>query len=287
MHLRTLPDGQKVYSLVIVDGMSRVLLSHEVCSSKGARDAILILLRVFARWGLPEEIISDNAGAFISLLYQFFLARLQVKVSHTNPGHPWENAHAEALIGTLRAYFYPHIQHQRSVTGVQRVYIEKTDYYNHRVHWAFRHDEVKTPLGKLQSAKGRPLPEDFELSMLATGKRFTRTIDGQGRISWKRYRLYIRVELKKEKVEIQEFFDSLVITYQSGAVATYACTHERSQVASISNAPVFHDHPEIKNSPQLELFDLSQFQLRYVSRRPPNRKHPRGNAIQLLMEGLG
>jgi hypothetical protein len=267
--------------------MSRVLLSDEVCLSKDARNAVLILLRAFARWGLPEEIISDNAGAFISVLYQFFLARLQVKVSHTIPGHPWENAHAESLIGTLRAYLYPHIQRQKSVAGVQRAYAEKTDYYNHRVHWEFRHDEVKTPLGKLQSAKGRPLPEGFELSMLVTGKRFTRTVDGQGRISWKRYHLYIRVELEKEKVEIQEFFDSLVITYQSGAVVTYACSHERSQVASVSHIPVFHDHPGIEPTKQLELFDMSQFKLRYVSRRPPNRKHPRGNAIQLLFEDLG
>lgn len=287
MHLRTLPGGQKVYSLVIVDGMSRVLLSDEVCLSKDARDAVLILLRAFNRWELPEEIISDNAGAFISLLYQFFLARLQVKVSHTTPGHPWENGYAESLIGTLRAYLYPHIQHQKTEAGVQRVYTEKANYYNHRVHWAFRHDKVKTPLDALGSAMGHPLPEDFELSLLATGKRFTRTVDGQGRISWKRYRLYIRVELKKEKVEIQEFFDSLVITYRSGAVATYACTHERSQVASVSNTPVFHDHTGIKPTRQLELFDLSQFQLRHVSRRLPNRKHPSGNAVQLMIKGLG
>ena len=80
------------------------------------------------------------------------------------------------------------------------MYTEKTDYYNHRVHWAFQNDEVKTPLGKLQSTKGRPLPEDFEISVLATGKQFTRTVDGQGRISWKRYWLYVRTELKKEKV---------------------------------------------------------------------------------------
>jgi len=287
MHLRTLPDGQKVYSLVIVDDMSRVLLSDEVCLSKGARDAVLILLRAFARWGLPEEIISDNAGAFISMLYQLFLARLQVKVSHTIPGHPWENAHAESLIGTLRAYLYPHIQRQKTDAGVQRVYAEKTDYYNHRVHWAFRHDEVKTPLGKLQLAKGRPLPEDFELSLLATGKRFTRVVDGQGRISWKRYRLYIQIELKQERVEIQEFFDSLVITYQDGAVASYACSHELSQITSVTNTPIFHDHPEIKPSAQMEFFDLSQFQLRYVSRRPPNRKHPPGDATQLLIAGIG
>jgi hypothetical protein len=140
---------------------------------------------------------------------------------------------------------------------------------------------------KLQSTKGRPLPEDFELSLLATGKRFTRNVDGQGRISWKRYRLYVRLELKKERVEIQEFFDSLVITYQNGAVATYACSHERSQVTSVSNNPVFHDHPKIKPSAQLELFDLSQFQLRYVSRRPPNQKYPRGKGTQLWIENLG
>ena len=275
-----------MYSLVIVDGMSRVLLSDEVCLSKDARDAVLILLRAFARWGLPEEILSDNGGAFRSLLYRLFLANLQVKISYTIPGHPWENGHAESLIGTFRAYMYPHIQRQKTDSGVQRVYTEKTGYYNHRVHWAFQNDAVKTPLGKLGSAMGRPLPKNFELSLLATGKRFTRTVDGQGRISWRRYRLYVRLELRKEKVEIQEFFDSLVIIYQSGAVVSYGCSHERSQITSISNIPVFHDHPDIKPTEQLELFDISQSQLCYVSRRPPNREHFPGNATQLVIEGL-
>ena len=217
MHLRSLPDGQKVYSLVIVDGMSRVLLSHEVCLSKGTRDAVLILLRAFTRWGLPEEIVSDNAGAFISMLYQLFLARLQIKVSHTTPGSPWQNAHAESLIGTLRAYIYPHIQRQKTVTGVQRVYTEKTGYYNHRVHWAFRNDEVKTPLGKLQSTKGHPLPDDFELSMLATGKRYTRTVDGQGRVSWKRYPVGVE-EGKGGNPGVLRFFGHHLPEWSSGHV---------------------------------------------------------------------
>ena len=89
MHLRTLKNGQKVYTLLIVsrlagsreagDGMSRVLLSDEICLNKGARDACLILLRTFPagrddfadmRWGLPDEIVSDNAKAFTSFLYR-------------------------------------------------------------------------------------------------------------------------------------------------------------------------------------------------------------------------
>ncbi len=62
MHIRTLPDGQKVYSLIVLDGWSRVLLSDEICFSKGARDACLILIRAFARWGMPEEILSATAS---------------------------------------------------------------------------------------------------------------------------------------------------------------------------------------------------------------------------------
>ena len=53
MHLRTLPNGQKVYSLTILDGFTRFMLTDEICLSKTARDACLILLRAFARWGLP------------------------------------------------------------------------------------------------------------------------------------------------------------------------------------------------------------------------------------------
>jgi len=72
--------------------------------------------------------------------------------------------------------------------------------------------------------------------------------------------------------------------------------HERSfvpplvggttEVSSILNTPVFHDNRDIESSAQLELFDLSGFQLRYVSRRPPNQKHVSGNAQQLIIEGL-
>ena len=211
MHLRTLPDGQKVYSLIVLDGWSRVLVSEEVCLTKGARDACLILIHAFARWGLPEEILSDNAKAFTSLLYRLLMGILRIRVRYTDPGSPWQNPFAESFIGTLRAYFYPHMQRKMSVAGVACEYVQKADYYNHRVHWAFRKDKVRTPLGKLGRALGRPLPEDFELGVVATGKRFTRTVDGQGRISIKRYRLFVSVDLSKQKVEIREFFDSLVV----------------------------------------------------------------------------
>ena len=98
MHIRTLPSGEKVYSLIVLDGYTRVLLSSEICLTKGARDACLILLRAYANWGLPEQIFSDNANAFTSLLYRLLLGILRVKVSYITPGRPWENPFAEAFI---------------------------------------------------------------------------------------------------------------------------------------------------------------------------------------------
>jgi hypothetical protein len=242
------------------------------------------------RWGLPDEIVSDNAKAFTSFLYTTLLGVLSVKVSHITPSCPWENPYVESLIGTLRAYLYPHVQRKKSVSGVASIYLEKVLYYNNRVHWEFRDDEVKTPLGKLAEVKGRAMPENFSLEVVATGKHFSRTVDGQGRISFKRYRLYVCTELAKEKVKIREFFNSLVITYRSGAVVTYQCSYEETgaKITSVESIPVLHDHSGIEKSPQLELFDLSDFNMRYVTKRPPYRKRRRCpiDAVQLLLEGI-
>jgi transposase InsO family protein len=120
MHLKTLKDQTKVYSLIIIDGFSRVLLSDETVLSKGAIDAIEVLLNAFVRFGLPERILSDNAKAFTSFVYRLLMGVLRVGVRYTEPGHPWENPYAESLIGTLRAYFYPFVQRQKSVASIGR-----------------------------------------------------------------------------------------------------------------------------------------------------------------------
>jgi len=159
--------------------------------------------------------------------------------------------------------------------------------------WEFRDDEVKTPFGNLAETKGRNMPEEFSLEVGATRKHFSRTVDGQGRISWKRYRLYVRTELAKEKVEIREFLTSLVVTYKSGSVVTYQLNYEETGafIASVDSTPVFHNNSGIEKSPQLELFDISDFSagIRYVTERPPYRKRrifPL-DATQLVIEGIG
>ena len=70
-------------------------------------------------------------------------------------------------------------------------------------------DDMKTSLGKLAGTKGRDMSEEFTVDLISSGRRFIRTVDGQGRISIKRYRLYVNASLSKQKIEIREFLTSL------------------------------------------------------------------------------
>jgi hypothetical protein len=74
-----------------------------------------------------------------------------------------------------------------------------------------------------------------------------------------------------------------VIIYQRGAVVSYGCVESKSELIEVDGQPVFHELPEIERSTQLELFDLSGFDLRYVIRRQPYRKRrqPKPDAVQL------
>ncbi len=50
--------------------------------------------------------------------------------------------------------------------------------------------------------------------------------------------------------------------------------------------PVFHDHPGIEVSLQLELFNLTEFELRYVTWHPPYRQRQSKPTLQLMLEGI-
>ena len=188
---------------------------------------------------MPKEIVSDNDKAFESVLYTLLLSRLEIKIRHTTPGCPWENGHAESLIGTLRDYLYLHMNRQKTVGGARRIYRDKVDYYNNRVLWEFQKDEIKTPLEKLAGRVGSPMPEDFSLEVIETTKPSDRTVSPQGWISIRRYQLYVTAQLAKEKVQIREFVTNLVISYAGSAVVTYKYC-EQTETSPICRLTVQH-----------------------------------------------
>ena len=95
-------DGRMLKILPVVDEFSRNCLTIEVARSITAVDVIEVLERLFAKYGEPEFIRSDNGPEFIAKAVQAWLAARGAKTLYITPGSPWENAFSESFNSRLR-----------------------------------------------------------------------------------------------------------------------------------------------------------------------------------------
>jgi transposase InsO family protein len=102
-------DGRYCYPLTIVDRYSRLLLACQGLRSTQSTRARAVFARVFAEYGLPEAIRTDNGGPFatvglrgLSTLNVWWL-RLGIQHQRIQPAHPEQNGAHERLHKTLKA----------------------------------------------------------------------------------------------------------------------------------------------------------------------------------------
>ena len=74
-------------------------------SKDPSHDVLEVLADVFARYGPPEHLRSDNGPEFTAKLVRRWLARLGVQTLYIEPGSPWKNGYNESFNGTLRDEF--------------------------------------------------------------------------------------------------------------------------------------------------------------------------------------
>ena len=87
--------------LVAVDAHSK---GPEVISmaSISAEKTISVLRELFARLGLPEQLVTDNGPQFISREFTGFMASLGIKHLRSAPYHPASSGAAERLVQTVK-----------------------------------------------------------------------------------------------------------------------------------------------------------------------------------------
>lgn len=71
-------------------------------SSTNADKTIEVLGGYFATWGLPDELVSDNAPQFVSREFQDFLKNNRSKPVRSPADHPALNEAAEGLVQNLK-----------------------------------------------------------------------------------------------------------------------------------------------------------------------------------------
>ena len=169
IHIDFMGKFKNSYFLVVVDAHSK-WLEVFIMSNTTTSMTITTLTSLFARYGLCEEIVSDNGPQFTSDEFAQFCARNGIRHIRTAPGHPQSNGQAERYVDTVKSALTKGLQKGGRVADVLYKFLFV---YRSTVH----------PTDELKS--GRIIPETGTQDgpRLATSERRRGITDSSGTLS--------------------------------------------------------------------------------------------------------
>jgi len=87
--------------LVVVDSYSG-WLEAMVCRNRETATVITTLRQIFARFGIPQTLVSDNAPEFTSSAFHGWLNSISCRVVHSPEYHPQSNGLAERMVRVVK-----------------------------------------------------------------------------------------------------------------------------------------------------------------------------------------
>ena len=101
IHLDFAEPTKGRYVMVVVDAYSK-WMEAECCGSVCSRTTISKLRKMFARWGLPDMIVTDNATSFTSAEFQSFVRENGIHHKTIEPSHSQGNGLAERAVRDVK-----------------------------------------------------------------------------------------------------------------------------------------------------------------------------------------
>jgi len=95
-------NGSRFRILTLIDEYTRQCLALHAGWTIRATDAIDVIAKAMAIYGVPTHLRSDNGPEFIAYQLQDWLKTKQVKTLYITPGSPWEQAWIESFHDKLR-----------------------------------------------------------------------------------------------------------------------------------------------------------------------------------------
>ena len=95
-------EGRTLKHLTVVDEFTKEGLMIEVQRSMTSSNVIRCLDYLFALYGTPTCIKSDNGPEFVAKRVQAWLKEKHVRVHYIEPGSPWQNGTNESFNGVFR-----------------------------------------------------------------------------------------------------------------------------------------------------------------------------------------
>ena len=101
LHLDFAGPFEGKYILIGIDAHSKWI--EATCTQSTSSSAVIEVLRsLFARFGLPETIVTDNGAGFVSQEFEEFLRKNGVKYTTSAPYHPASNGLAERAVQIVK-----------------------------------------------------------------------------------------------------------------------------------------------------------------------------------------
>jgi transposase InsO family protein len=94
--------GRKLRILTVTDEFNRRSLAINVAGSMPARNVIAVLVDLFAEYGPPKFVRSDNGPEFVAKALRQWLKANGTKTIYIEPGKPWQNGYGESFNSKLR-----------------------------------------------------------------------------------------------------------------------------------------------------------------------------------------
>jgi len=200
--------GNKIYChpLTIADSKSRFLFAAKGHYHESLKSVKAEFTKVFRKYGIPEQIHTDNGSPFGSVRsiqrftqLSYWFIDLEIMPVFSDPAHPEQNGRHERMHRDLKAACAKPSAYD--LKAQQRRLNHFVKEYNHeRPHEAL---EMETP-GSIHQFSTRPFPERIAQFDYESSKKVMK-VTQNGAIRWKSYHwVYLTAALKRKYVGVEE-----------------------------------------------------------------------------------
>ena len=260
-------EGKWVYSICIIEGVSRAILAGMVSRYQDELSILQLLHAAFGDFGLPWGIVSDNASVFTADAFMRVLAGLDIQPCPIESGQSWQNL-IETQFNVQRRLADAKFIQAQTFAEIEDIHAAFVQLFNTTRHWAHRDrtDDRLTPIAVLDGSLGRSVSLD-QLQQVFRHLQFSRVVNRHGNISIHRFYIYAERGLTQRRVTVWIYEDRLHVEYKQTLLARYHCRleHDSTKIRTISR-PKLYGTPYA--SPQLELLELDDSQWTKIVHRP-------------------
>lgn len=256
--------GSWVYSIIFVDGYSRMIIAGEACLKQDLSHVIAIFQKALMEYGCPKQIISDNGPVFNAHLLERAINKLEIDWRNIEKGKPWQNL-MESHFSIENRLLDSYIRACTELKGIQfqhGLFIEEYNYSGHWHHKTYTEDGriyYKTPYDVMGTSRGVEYTSQ-ELSKIFAFRHCQRVVSQKGQIKVFGYILYVDEGLVGESVDVYLYPECLQIEHNKQMIVEYECHYDiqTKRLKTVMSDMVFW-RPSI--SPQLFIFSCELYRV--------------------------